>query len=255
MEDNHPFTLTGRTALVTGSSRGIGAEIAKGLARAGANVVVHCNEQGSKANEVAAIISSYGVRSSIVRKDIGVVGAPAELIREAANVLGPIDILVLNASVQIPHHWLSITRDEFEKQVAINFRSSLELLQLTAPGMMERKWGRIISIGSVQETKPHPDMLVYSSLKNAQTAMIRSLARQLASYGITSNNIAPGVILTDRNASRLADEIYAEKVRGNIPSGFLGMPQDCAGAILLLCSDEGRYITGQNIYIDGGMSL
>ena len=115
--------------------------------------------------------------------------------------------------------------------------------------------GRIITIGSVQEAKPHPDMLVYSASKAAQTNMVQSLALQLAEDGITVNNVAPGVICTDRNVEALSDPDYAKKVSDSIPAGFYGQPEDCAGMVSLLCSDAGRYITGQSIYIDGGKGI
>ncbi len=121
--------------------------------------------------------------------------------------------------------------------------------------MKAQHWGRIVAIGSVQEAKPHPDMLVYSASKSAQTAMIRSLAVQLAADGITLNDVAPGVIYTDRNVDALADPAYAKIVTDSIPMGYYGQPQDCAGIVRLLCSDAGRYITGQRIFVDGGKSL
>jgi NAD(P)-dependent dehydrogenase (short-subunit alcohol dehydrogenase family) len=121
--------------------------------------------------------------------------------------------------------------------------------------MKRSRWGRIITIGSVQEAKPHPDMLIYSASKAAQTNMMQSLSLQLARDGITVNNVAPGVIYTDRNVEALSNPEYAKKVTDSIPVGFYGEPQDCAGIVSLLCSDEGRYITGQSIYVDGGKSV
>ena len=121
--------------------------------------------------------------------------------------------------------------------------------------MQKEKWGRIITVGSVQEKKPHPDMLVYSASKAAQSNMVLSLALQLAPFGITVNNVAPGVIYTDRNIKALSDEAYAEQVKQSIPLGFYGQPEDISGIIELLASDGGRYITGQNIFVDGGKSI
>ena len=121
--------------------------------------------------------------------------------------------------------------------------------------MKKKGWGRIVTIGSVQEAKPHPDMLVYSASKAAQTNMMKSLSLQLAKDGITVNNVAPGVIYTDRNVEALSDTEYAKKVTDSIPVGFYGEPHDCAGIVSLLCSEEGRYITGQNIFVDGGKGL
>jgi NAD(P)-dependent dehydrogenase (short-subunit alcohol dehydrogenase family) len=157
--------------------------------------------------------------------------------------------------LQIRRPWEEIPGTEAETQMQTNFHSSLEILQVLVPQMRENKWGRILAIGSVQQAKPHPSMLVYSASKAAQVNMVIGLAKQLAADGITVNNLAPGVIMTDRNTEALADADYAEKVRAAIPAGFFGEASDCAGAALLLCSEAGRYITGQNLYVDGGMGL
>ena len=121
--------------------------------------------------------------------------------------------------------------------------------------MKNQKWGRIVTIGSVQQAKPHKDMLVYAATKAAQLSMVENLSKQLAPFNITVNNVAPGVIKTPRNFDALADKQYEKQVLSNIPCGYAGEPKDCAPQVLLLCSDEGRYITGENIFIDGGMKL
>ena len=163
--------------------------------------------------------------------------------------------MVLNASVQYKAPWQEISLNACYEQLNCNLVSSMVLMQQAVPHMLSQNWGRIITIGSVQETKPHPDMLVYSASKAAQTNMVRSLAAQLAPHGITVNNVAPGVIATDRNKEALSDPEYAQKVSDSIPMGYYGMPEDLSGAVSLLCSHEGRYITGQSIYVDGGKSL
>jgi len=168
---------------------------------------------------------------------------------------GNIDILVLNASVQIRKRWDTITEDEFDTQMTVNFKSSVKLIQKYAPAMLENRWGRIVTIGSVQQKKPHKDMLIYAASKAAQMNMVQNLAKQFAPYGVTVNNIAPGVIATPRNDSALSDPEYKKQVMQGIPSERIGTPEDCAAQILLLCSEEGRYMTGEDIYIDGGMKL
>ena len=172
-----------------------------------------------------------------------------------ASKMGDVDALVLNASLQIKRPWSEISVEECYEQLNCNFVSSMLLIQAVVPHMKEQEWGRIVTIGSVQEAKPHPDMLVYSSSKAAQTNMVQSLSLQLAKDGITVNNVAPGVIYTDRNVEALSDVEYAKKVTDSIPVGFYGEPEDCAGIVRLLCSEEGRYITGQSIYVDGGKSV
>jgi len=240
-----------KRALVTGSSRGIGRAAAIALASDGYHVIVHCAGKIDKAEETKAIIESNGGTAEIITADLCNISETSEIF----NKIGGVDALVLNASIQIRKPWAEITSDDIYAQLNCNFVSSLMLIQAAVPYMKEKKWGRIVTVGSVQEKKPHPDMLVYSASKAAQTNMVQSLALQLAPFGITVNNVAPGVIATDRNAEALSDKAYAEKVRSAIPLGFYGEPQDCAPVISLLCSDEGRYITGQSFYIDGGKSI
>lgn len=249
------FSLAGRRAIVTGSSRGIGAAIAVTLARAGADVLVHYTGNRQAAEAVAACIGGMGRRTIAAAADLSQPHAAATLVAAAHQAFGGVDILVSNVSVQVPEPWDKITPAHFESQVRTNWQSAFELIQLVAPVMIEQKWGRILTIGSVQEVRPHPDMVVYASLKTAQTAMVRSLAKQFAPNGVTVNNLAPGVILTDRNRERLDNDAYRNAVLAKIPANAFGEPDDCAGAALLLCSDAGRYITGQTLYADGGMSL
>lgn len=246
------FDLTGKTALVTGSSRGIGRAVALCLAEAGADVVVHCTGRPEKAQEVVDAIRAMGRKAWFIQKNLMDEDC-AEYIFERLEQ--PLDILVLNASIQYRKHWEDITAQDFAEQMNVNLRASMLLIQKAVPHMREQHWGRIVTVGSVQEAKPHPDMLVYSASKAGQRMMAQSLAGQLAKDGITVNNMAPGVIATDRNVEALSDPAYAKQVSDSIPCGFYGEPQDCAGAVLLLCSEEGRYITGQSLYVDGGKCL
>lgn len=240
-----------KRVLVTGSSRGIGRAIAIALAKDGYEVIVHCAGNKEKAEETKKIIEEKGGSASVLQADL----CELENVHDLAQRMGDIDVLVLNASLQIRKAWSNITTEECRKQINCNFVASMMLIQAAVPHMKENGWGRIITIGSVQEAKPHPDMLVYSASKAAQTNMVQSLSLQLASDGITVNNVAPGVIYTDRNVEALSDEAYAKKVMASIPVGFYGIPEDCAGIVKLLCSEEGRYITGQSIYVDGGKSV
>ena len=240
-----------KTALVTGSTRGIGRAIAIRLAKDGYKVIVHGAKNASKAQETVDIIKQNGGDAQYI---IAVLCNPTKL-DDIIKTAGDVDVLVLNASVQYKKPWREITLDDCRDQINCNFVSSLTLIQAAVPHMQKNGWGRIITIGSVQEVKPHPDMLVYSATKAAQTNMAVSLSLQLAKDGITVNNVAPGVIYTDRNVEALSDPEYAKKVTDSIPVGFYGKPDDCAGIVSLLCSDEGRYITGQNIFVDGGKGV
>jgi len=166
-----------------------------------------------------------------------------------------VDILVLNASVQVRNDWENITSEEFAFQVNTNLRASLKLIQACVPSMRDKEWGRIVTVGSVQQSRPNTAMAVYAATKAAQNNLVMTLCGQLAGDGITINNIAPGAIETVRNEKVLSDPEYRKKIENSIPVGFVGQSEDIAPTILLLCSEEGRYITGADIPIDGGMSI
>jgi glucose 1-dehydrogenase len=250
------FDLSGRTALVTGSNRGIGKAILTGLAQQGANVVIHCASNVQQARALADELAPLGVRTCAVQADLAEADAPHRLFDAVMQHFEQVDILVLNASMQINHAWDEITHEEFAQQMAVNVRASLDLIRLFLPGMVAQGWGRVLTVGSVQQAKPHPRTLVYAASKEAQMSIVRNLARQYAARGITINNLAPGFIATDRNAQAMANADYIEQLlTERVPAGVVGQPEDCVGAALLLCSDAGKYITGINLLVDGGMHL
>jgi len=240
-----------KTALVTGSSRGIGRAIAIRLAQDGYKVLLHCTGNLEKAEETGRIIRQNGGVAEVFTADL----CELAQTRRLAEQVGAVDVLVLNASLQHRVAWQEITAEDCLAQLNCNFISGMLLIQGVVPHMKAQKWGRIVTIGSVQEKKPHPDMLVYSASKAAQANMVHSLSLQLAADGITVNNVAPGVICTDRNVQALSDPEYAQAVINSIPAGFYGEPEDISGMVSLLCSEEGRYITGQSIFIDGGKGV
>lgn len=240
------LNLTGKRALITGSTQGIGFAIAQSLSEAGCTVWINGTDE-EKAKCAAARIEG----AQIAVFDLSLPDCADRLYEKT----GDVDILILNASIQYRKAWNEITDEEFDKQVAVNFKASLKLIQKYAPYMQRQKWGRIITVGSVQQRKPHKDMVVYAATKSAQENMVRNLAKQLAPFDVTVNNVAPGVIETPRNFEALSDSEYAKQVIDGIPVGYAGQPQDCTGLILLLCSEAGIYITGEDIYIDGGMKL
>lgn len=241
------FDLNGKKALVTGSTQGIGFAIAKCLSDFGATVYVN----GASSQEKTQMAAQQIPGSIPVCCDL----SSSDCAEKLYAATGDVDILVLNASVQYRKAWDEITDEEFDKQIAVNLKASLKLIQKYVPYMKQQGKGRIVTIGSVQQVRPHKDMLVYAASKAAQCSMVTNLAKQLAPFGITVNNVAPGVIDTPRNSEALSDDAYRRKVLDGIPAGYAGTPEDCAAQVLLLCSDESRYITGENIYIDGGMKL
>lgn len=249
------FRLTGRTALVTGARREIGRSIALALAGAGARLAIHhagTEQEAADAAAVVAEITAAGGQArafgqDFTRDDAGVT------LAAAVTTWAKVDILVLNASIELPETLEAITREHFDRQIAVNLRTTLELFQALLPPMAERGWGRVLTIGSVQQVRPHPRMLVYAGTKAAQLNWAWNLARQFGGQGITVNNLAPGAIRTARNCDQMVTEEASLVER--IPVGRLGRPDDLAGAALLLCSDAGSYINGVNLYVDGGRSV
>lgn len=227
------FDLSGRVALVTGSTRGIGKAIGDAFEECGATVVRH-NTQVCDLSDPAAIEAFFGRL-------------------EAAGRMP--DILVANASVQAKIPWTEFPLDEAQKEMQVNFFATLRLFQWCYPKMKAQRWGRLITVGSVNERRPHPDMCVYAATKAAQENLVRGIARQVAAEGITVNNLCPGVFNTDRNRECLSDPVYGPKVKAAIPMHDYALPEDAAGAALLLASEAGRYITGATLMVDGGLSL
>ncbi|MBO5060620.1 MAG: SDR family oxidoreductase [Clostridia bacterium] len=241
------FDLKGKTALVTGSTQGIGYEIAKVLSDYGANVYIHGAESIEKCQRACSRIpNSLPVRANLLElSDID------KLYEET----GDVDILVLNASIQYKKQWDEYTIEEYDDQMNCNVKSSYLLMKKYSEGMKKNGWGRIVCIGSVNQYNNHPELSVYGATKAAQMKLVLSVAKALAPFGITVNNIAPGAIDTPRNKTVLSDPELKKTVEGKIPCGYIGKPEDISPAVLMLCSDEGRYITGTDLKIDGGMSL
>ncbi len=249
------FDLRGKTALVTGSGQGIGRAIALLLAEHGARVIVNWVSNDAVAQITLDGIKAIGGEYLTWKYDLSkpTIKEDWEAFAKENNIA--VDILVLNASVQYRNPWDQITNEEFDKQMHVNVRASLALIQACVPAMRERKWGRIVTVGSVQQYRPNTAMAVYAATKAAQRNLVMTLCAQLANDGITINNIAPGAIETIRNVEALADTAYRAKIEKSIPVGFVGQPEDIAPTVLLLCSNEGRYITGTDIPVDGGMSI
>ena len=240
------FDLTNKKALVTGSTQGIGFEIARTLALYGAKVFVHGASDYEKC--VAAskrIPNSTPVVTNLLSEDC------ADLLFEET---GDVDILILNASIQYKRKWDEFTFDEYEQQMNCNVRSTYFLIKKYTPGMKERGFGRIITLGTTNQHVQHPELSLYSVTKAAQYKMVQNFSAALAPFGITINNLSPGAIDTPRNAEICNDPIRKAAVEAKIPGGRFGTPQDIAPAALLLCSDEGSYITGSDLTIDGALS-
>jgi NAD(P)-dependent dehydrogenase (short-subunit alcohol dehydrogenase family) len=247
------FGLHGRVALVTGSSRGIGAAIARGLAGAGASVIVHGQSEASTI-ETRAAIEREGGRALALSGDLGARGAGRRLVEAAEDLAGSLDILVVNASAQVNADLAHLTEEDFDTQVAVNLRSTVEMLQSCLPRMAARGWGRVVNIGSINQMRPKAVVTAYAATKAAQHNIIQSQARDYARHGVLLNTLAPGLIDTDRNAARKQGDPqgWDDYVRNLNWMGRAGEPSEMVGAAIFLASDACSFMTGETVVLSGG---
>ncbi|KWF86760.1 hypothetical protein WL93_18055 [Burkholderia diffusa] len=257
------ISLEGRHVLITGSSLGIGREVARLYAAKGATVAIHYSQQvdelmghAGAATALVDDLQSISPRSVALDCDLRITGSGARLVQLAIEAMGAVDILVVCASTQVRERFESISATSISLHARVNFEASIEMLQAALPPMVSAGWGRVISIGSLNQTRPDPELAVYAALKAAHHNLIRNLAKLHAADGITVNTISPGLIATPRNAWRREslDEWHQIEHRAN-PMHRAGRPEDVAHMALLLASGAGAFITGADIPIDGGAHL
>lgn len=245
------FSLNGKRALVTGSSRGIGRAIAFALAGAGAEVIFHGSRESAALSAAFSEARKNGWDVRFETADLN----DARAVEFLAEHTGPVDILVLNASFQKYQTVEDFSGADFDAQFQVNLGASFRLIRAFIPGMTARKWGRVLALGSVNEWKPSPRLPVYAATKAALSNLMRNCAKKYGPEGITFNTLSPGVMDTDRNREVLSDAAAVETLLKNIPARRFGTPEDCAAIALLLCSDAGSYLTGCDIPVAGGMQL
>ena len=248
--------LGGKTALVTGSSRGIGRGIAVRFAQEGADVVINYIGSRDTAEAVRVEVEAMGARGVLVQADVSSTAAVARLIDEAVHALGSLDILVNNAGVQRQAPFWEVAEAEYDQVMAVNIKGAFFAAQaFTRYLRAAARPGRIINISSVHEDIAFPNFAAYSASKGAMRMMARTLAVELGPLGITINNIAPGAIETPINRALLNDPAKLQSLLAQIPVGRLGQVEDVAGLAAFLASDDAAYITGATFSIDGGLSV
>jgi gluconate 5-dehydrogenase len=249
------FDLTGRRALVTGSTRGIGAAIAAGLARAGATVVLHGRDpaRADQARaQLAAEVPGADVRSCAF--DVADHAAIVEQARRLEGELGGIDVLVNNAGIQFRSPLTEFPLDAWNQVLSVNLTSCFVLAQQLAHGMLDRGHGKIINVCSLQTQLVRASTSAYAAAKSGLGSLTRTMCAEWAAGGIQANGLAPGYIGTDLNATLVADEEFSAWVLGRTPARRWGVPADLAGPAVWLASSASDFVNGQVIYVDGGIT-
>ncbi|MGA7329903.1 MAG: 3-oxoacyl-[acyl-carrier-protein] reductase [Rhodomicrobium sp.] len=243
------FDLTGKCALVTGASGGIGEAIALALHSQGAAVALSGTRKG-KLDEVAG---KLGSRAFVLPCDLRDREQVANLVGGAESAMGQLDILVNNAGVTKDNLFMRMKDDEWDDVIAVNLTSAFILCRAALRNMMRRRLGRIINIASISGVVGNPGQGNYAASKAGLVGMTKSLAREVASRGITANCIAPGFIETPM--THALNEKQTEAIANAIPAGYIGKPGDVAAAAVFLASDEARYVTGETLHVNGGMVM
>ncbi|OSP54927.1 3-oxoacyl-[acyl-carrier-protein] reductase [Pseudoruegeria sp. SK021] len=243
------FDLTGKTALVTGASGGIGAEIAKTLHAAGATVAL----SGTRIMPLDALAKELGERTHVLPCNLSDATAVEALPKQAIEAMGGIDILVNNAGVTRDNLFMRMSNDEWAEVLEINLTATMRLCRGVLRGMMKKRWGRIVNISSVVGATGNPGQGNYAAAKAGMVGMSKSLAYEVASRGITVNAVAPGFITTAMTDKLTDDQKSA--ILGNVPTGRMGEPAEIAAAVLYLASAEAGYTTGTVLHVNGGMAM
>ena len=243
------FDLTGKSALITGASGGIGGEVARALHGAGATVGL----SGTRVEPLEALAAELGERAHVLPCNLSDAEAVNALPKQAAEAMGAVDILVNNAGITRDNLFMRMSEEEWAQVLEVNLTSTFRLCKGVLRGMMKARWGRIVNIGSVVGSTGNPGQGNYAAAKAGLVGMSKSLAYEVASRGITVNTVSPGFIATAMT-DKLTDDQKA-KINTQIPAGRMGEAQEIGAAVLYLSSPEAGYVTGATLHVNGGMAM
>ncbi len=243
------FDLSGKTALVTGASGGIGSQIVTALHGQGANVILH----GTRADRLASLQEGLGERAHCLLADLLDREAVAKMMETATKLAGPVDILVNNAGITRDNLFMRMKDEDWDDVLAINMTSSMLLCRSAIRSMMKARWGRIISISSIVGVTGNSGQTNYAASKAGMIGFSKSLAAEVASRGITVNVVAPGFIETPM--TDVLNDVQKSELLASVPSGRLGQGSEIAAAVVYLASQEAGYVTGATLHVNGGMAM
>lgn len=243
------FDLTGKKALVTGASGGIGGAIARGLHAMGASVAL----SGTRVDPLNALAAELGERAFVTPCNLSDIDAVKALAGQASEAMGGLDILVNNAGITRDNLFMRMSDDEWQQVIDVNLSSTMRLMKSVMRPMMKQRYGRIINITSIVGVTGNAGQVNYAASKAGIIGMTKSYAQEIATRGITANCVAPGFIETAMTAE-LPDAVK-QKMVGNIPAGRMGSPEEIASAVAYLASAEASYVTGQTLHVNGGMAM
>ena len=243
------FDLTGKCALVTGASGGIGGAIAKALHEAGATVAL----SGTRVEPLEALAAELGERAHVLPCNLSDGEAVDALPKQAIEAMGALDILVNNAGITRDQIFMRMSDEEWQSVIDVNLTSTMRLCRGVMRPMMKARWGRIINISSIVGTTGNPGQVNYAASKAGMVGMTKSIAYEVASRGITANAVAPGFIATAMT-EKLTDD-QKEAINAKIPAARMGAPEEIAAAVLYLASPEAGYVTGATLHVNGGMAM
>jgi len=243
------FDLTGKNALVTGASGGIGGNIARALHQAGANVAL----SGTRIDPLQALADALGDRAFVLPCNLSDSDAVAALPKQAAEQMGSVDILVNNAGITRDNLFMRMSDEEWQSVIDVNLTATMMLCKGVIRGMMKQRWGRIVNVSSVVAAIGNPGQANYAASKAGVIGFSKALAHEVATRGITVNAVAPGFITT-----AMTEKLTDEQRKGlllKVPAGRMGEPEEIAAAVLYLASPEAGYVTGSTLHVNGGMAM